>query len=74
MGTNILDQTKEEIQETTWNLCKQYDAQNKRSDEIRLMNFVSTELEKILSAETENAFREEWTEEVKIFCEKYSYQ
>lgn len=67
------DETEETIRETAWNLCKKYDSQNRRPIKILLTNFVSTDLEKLFSAETENLFRNEWQEVVALFCRKYGY-
>ena len=63
----------EEIKEMTWNLCKEYDGSQKRRIKVLLSNFVSTELEICFGEETENFFRNEWQEEVRLFCEKYGY-
>jgi hypothetical protein len=64
----------EEEKETTWNLCKQYDAENRRRDKVILTNFVSRKLEKKFGDEIENLFRFDWQSEVEIFCKKYGYE
>lgn len=65
--------TEEEIRETAWNLCKEYDLSLRRRDQVLLVNFVSTELERRFGEEAENYFRDEWLNEVGLFCEKYGY-
>lgn len=65
---------EEEIRETAWNLCKQYDAQKRRREKVILAGFVSIELEKKFGWRTENLYRTEAQEEVRIFCEKYGYR
>jgi hypothetical protein len=68
-----LNRGDEEIRETTWNLCKLYDSQNKRRHKVLLTNFITSELERLFSEEIENLFRGEWQEEVGLFFEKYGY-
>ena len=70
---DLLLATEEQVRETTWNLCKEYDASGKRRVKVLLVNFISTKLETLFGSETENLFRQEWLEEVGIFSEKYSY-
>lgn len=64
---------KETIQETTWNLCKKYDAQDRRRTIVLLRNYISLALEQRFGEETENLFRSEWKDEVSLFCQKYGY-
>jgi hypothetical protein len=65
--------TEEEIRETAWNLCKKYDLSLRRRDQVLLVNFVSTELEMQFGEEAENYFRDEWLNEVGLFCRQYGY-
>ncbi len=64
---------EEIIREITWNLCKQYDASNRRREKVHLANLVTTELERCFGAETENLYRQDWQDEVNLFAEKYGY-
>ena len=62
--------------ENTWKLWKEYDSKvtlNYQLSKVRLTNFISNKLEMMFSSELENLFREDWQEEVNIFCKKYSY-
>ena len=63
----------DELLETTWNICKQYDILWHKRDKIRLINYVSYNLEITYNEETENLYRKEWLNEVNIFCLKYGY-
>ena len=63
---------EEQVRETTWNLCKKYFGlfpHLKR--EVHYINYVSTEIEKKFGAETENSYREEAKDEIKIFITTY---
>lgn len=64
---------EEKVREAAWNLCKEFDAKNRRRVKVLLSNFVTTELERQFGSEVENFFRNDWQEEVDIFCKKYSY-
>ncbi len=71
------DPLTEEIRETAWNLCKEFDAgavSGKHCTKVHLTNFVSTKLEERFGAETENLYRTDWQKEVELFCQKYGYE
>lgn len=63
----------EELLELTWNMCKRYDLLFHKRDKIRLINYVSYNLEIAYNEETENLYREDWLQEVNLFCLKYGY-
>lgn len=65
----------EEIRESTWNICKQFDATNTTlpREIVHLSNAVTTTLERKYGEYVENLYREDWQIEVRLFAQKYGY-